>query len=108
MQQFLEGEHKSGRLQPHHQTPSSTLPLPPGYHLLNEKKHSEKQSRHRIGHRFRNSWGRKDNDHLKTRKKSNSLVIILFFFGFDQLLIPCIHCFDFYFSINALFIGRYG
>lgn len=73
MQQFLEGEQTSCRLQPHHRTPSSTLPLPPGYPLLNEKKHSEKQSRHRIGNRFRNSWGRKDSDHLKISKKSNSL-----------------------------------
>ncbi|KAK8299118.1 hypothetical protein V6Z12_D05G301700, partial [Gossypium hirsutum] len=81
MQQFLEGEHTSCRLQPHHQTPSSTLPLPPGYPLLNEKKHSEKQSRHRIGHRFRNSWGRKDSDHLKISKKSNSLAGMVEFVG---------------------------
>ncbi|MBA0865813.1 hypothetical protein Goshw_015660 [Gossypium schwendimanii] len=81
MQQFLEGEHTSCRLQPHHRTPSSTLPLPPGYHLLNEKKHSEKQSRHRIGHRFRNSWGRKDSDHLKISKKSNSLAGMVEFVG---------------------------
>ncbi|XP_052486714.1 probable ADP-ribosylation factor GTPase-activating protein AGD11 isoform X2 [Gossypium raimondii] len=81
MQQFLEGEHTSCRLQPHHRTPSSTLPLPPGYPLLNEKKHSEKQSRHRIGHRFRNSWGRKDSDHLKISKKSNSLAGMVEFVG---------------------------
>ncbi|TYI29353.1 hypothetical protein ES332_A05G310600v1 [Gossypium tomentosum] len=81
MQQFLEGEQTSCRLQPHHRTPSSTLPLPPGYPLLNEKKHSEKQSRHRIGNRFRNSWGRKDSDHLKISKKSNSLAGMVEFVG---------------------------
>lgn len=41
-----------------------------------EKKQYDKQAtRHRIGHAFRNSWGRKESDHKQT-KKSNSLVMI--------------------------------
>ncbi|XP_022141417.1 probable ADP-ribosylation factor GTPase-activating protein AGD11 [Momordica charantia] len=43
-------------------------------HHENDKRHFEKQAtRHRIGHGFRNSWGRKDSDH-KSSEKRNHLV----------------------------------
>ncbi|KAE8721577.1 putative ADP-ribosylation factor GTPase-activating protein AGD11 [Hibiscus syriacus] len=63
MQQFLEGNEQTNCL---HQTSSSTLRNASNNHF-SDKKHSDKQSRHRIGQRFRNSWGRKDCDQLKSR-----------------------------------------
>ncbi|XP_012068644.1 probable ADP-ribosylation factor GTPase-activating protein AGD11 isoform X2 [Jatropha curcas] len=54
-----------------HRTASSSQALPPSQ----EKKHFDKQAtRHRIGHAFRNSWGRKDAEY-KNPKKSNSMVM---------------------------------
>ncbi|KAE8713838.1 putative ADP-ribosylation factor GTPase-activating protein AGD11 [Hibiscus syriacus] len=80
MQQFLEGNEQTNCFnQPHHQTSLSTLRNTSNNHF-SDKKHSEKHSRHRIGQRFRNSWGRKDCDQLKS-KKSNSLAGMVEFVG---------------------------
>ncbi|KAL4333353.1 hypothetical protein GQ457_07G019450 [Hibiscus cannabinus] len=70
MQQFLEGNEQTN--QP---TSPSSLHVVTTTHHFSDKKHSEKHSRHRIGHRFRNSWGRKQSD------KSNSLAGMVEFIG---------------------------
>ncbi|KAK7405508.1 hypothetical protein VNO78_06871 [Psophocarpus tetragonolobus] len=49
------------------------------YNSFMDKKPSEKH-RHRIGNAFRNSWGRKDNEH-KSSKKSTSLAGMVEFVG---------------------------
>ena len=78
MLQFLDGnEQMICPYLPHQRTSSSTPQSSSGHQFTQDKKQCEKQpSRHRIGHKFRNSWGRKDSDQHKSTKKSNSLVII--------------------------------
>ncbi|RDX77834.1 putative ADP-ribosylation factor GTPase-activating protein AGD11, partial [Mucuna pruriens] len=52
------------------------------YNVIMDKKPSEKHpNRHRIGHAFRNSWGRKDTEHNKATKKSTSLAGMVEFVG---------------------------
>ncbi|XVF00275.1 hypothetical protein REPUB_Repub03eG0271100 [Reevesia pubescens] len=84
MLQFLEGnEQMSCPYQPHRRTSSSSSSSSSSCHqFTQDKKQCEKQpTRHRIGHKFRNSWGRKDNDHFKSTKKSNSLAGMVEFIG---------------------------
>ncbi|KAK9023998.1 hypothetical protein V6N11_004182 [Hibiscus sabdariffa] len=69
MQQFLEGNEQT-----HQPTSPSSLHVTTTHHF-SDKKHSEKHGRHRIGHRFRNSWGRKHSE------KSNSLAGMVEFIG---------------------------
>ncbi|GMI83290.1 hypothetical protein like AT3G07940 [Hibiscus trionum] len=81
MQQFLEcNEQTVCCHQSHQRTSVLTLQITPSHHF-SDKKSSEKNSRHRIGHRFRNSWVRKDIDPLKTNKKGNSLAGMVEFVG---------------------------
>ncbi|KAL4278311.1 hypothetical protein GQ457_03G028680 [Hibiscus cannabinus] len=81
MQQFLECNEQTGcGHHPHHRTSVLTLQITPN-HNFSDKKNSEKQSRHRLGHKFRNSWVRKDIDQHKPSKKSNSLAGMVEFVG---------------------------
>ncbi|XP_021296890.1 probable ADP-ribosylation factor GTPase-activating protein AGD11 isoform X2 [Herrania umbratica] len=82
MLQFLDGnEQMICPYPPHQKTSSSTPHCSAGQHFTQEKKQCEKQpTRHRIGHKFRNSWGRKDSEH-KSTKKSNSLAGMVEFIG---------------------------
>ncbi|OMP00915.1 C2 calcium-dependent membrane targeting [Corchorus capsularis] len=60
---------------------SSCSPQGSSCHQITEYRKCEKQpTRHRIGHKFRNSWGRKDSEH-KSTKKSNSLAGMVEFVG---------------------------
>ncbi|XP_022748350.1 probable ADP-ribosylation factor GTPase-activating protein AGD11 isoform X1 [Durio zibethinus] len=83
MLQFLEGnEQIICPHQPHQRTSSSTPQSSSGHQVTQEKKQYEKQpTRHRSGHKFRNSWGRKDSDNHKSTKKSNSLAGMVEFVG---------------------------
>ncbi|XWS08310.1 hypothetical protein CRYUN_Cryun41cG0068500 [Craigia yunnanensis] len=77
MLQFLDrNEQMICPYPPHRRTSSSTPQSSSGNQFTQDKKQCEKQpSRHRIGHKFRNSWGRKDSDQHKSTKKSNSLLV---------------------------------
>ncbi|XVE86158.1 hypothetical protein DITRI_Ditri18aG0013400 [Diplodiscus trichospermus] len=77
MLQFLDGnEQMICPYRPHQRTASSTSQSSSGHQSTQNKKVCEKQpTRHRIGHKFRNSWGRKDSDQHKSTKKSNSLLV---------------------------------
>ncbi|KAK6228663.1 hypothetical protein QUC31_005916 [Theobroma cacao] len=80
--QFLDGNDQIICPYPPHQKPSSSTPqCSAGHHFAQDKKQCEKQpTRHRIGHKFRNSWGRKDSEH-KSTKKTNSLAGMVEFIG---------------------------
>ena len=88
MLQFSDGNEQMICPYPPHQrsSSSSTPQSSSGHQFTQDKKQYEKQPRHRIGHKFRNSWGRKDSDHNKSTKKSNSLVII---FVWSVLIMTC-------------------
>ncbi|XWS08309.1 hypothetical protein CRYUN_Cryun41cG0068500 [Craigia yunnanensis] len=83
MLQFLDrNEQMICPYPPHRRTSSSTPQSSSGNQFTQDKKQCEKQpSRHRIGHKFRNSWGRKDSDQHKSTKKSNSLAGMVEFVG---------------------------
>ncbi|XVE86157.1 hypothetical protein DITRI_Ditri18aG0013400 [Diplodiscus trichospermus] len=83
MLQFLDGnEQMICPYRPHQRTASSTSQSSSGHQSTQNKKVCEKQpTRHRIGHKFRNSWGRKDSDQHKSTKKSNSLAGMVEFVG---------------------------
>ncbi|XVF24436.1 hypothetical protein REPUB_Repub13aG0127700 [Reevesia pubescens] len=83
MLQFLDGDEQMiCPYPPHHRTSSSAPPSSSGNQFTRDKKQCEKQpSRHRIRHKVRNSWGRKDNDQHKSTKKSNSLAVMIEFVG---------------------------
>lgn len=72
----------------HKRNSSSSTPQSSSAHqVTHDKRVCEKQpTRHRIGHRFRNSWGRKESDHSKSTKKSNSLVIFFISANYHLLL----------------------
>ncbi|XVF82176.1 hypothetical protein PTKIN_Ptkin16aG0024200 [Pterospermum kingtungense] len=77
--QFLDGNKQISCPCPPHRSSSVTVPSSSGHQ---DKKHGEKHpNRHRIGHKFRNSWGRKDSDHYKSTKKTNSLAGMVEFVG---------------------------
>ncbi|XP_022764781.1 probable ADP-ribosylation factor GTPase-activating protein AGD11 [Durio zibethinus] len=80
MLQFLDGNEQKVCPYPPHQRISSSASS--ALQFTQDKKQYEKQpTRHRIGHKFRNSWGRKDNDHRKSAKKNNSLAGMVEFIG---------------------------
>ncbi|XVE52283.1 hypothetical protein DITRI_Ditri02bG0110300 [Diplodiscus trichospermus] len=68
---------------PHQRTSSSSTPhVSSGHQFTQDKKLCENQpSRHRMGHKFRNSWGRKDAELNKSTKKSNSMAGMVEFVG---------------------------
>ncbi|XVF41123.1 hypothetical protein PTKIN_Ptkin01aG0255300 [Pterospermum kingtungense] len=68
---------------PHKRSSSSLTPQSSSSHqVTQDKRVCEKQpTRHRIGHKFRNSWGRKESDPNKSTKKSNSLAGMVEFVG---------------------------
>ncbi|KAL6124919.1 hypothetical protein ACLB2K_077427 [Fragaria x ananassa] len=72
LQDFLNtSDEMSCPFPPAHKRHSSTNSSSSRY--SQDKKQCDKQpTRHRIGHAFRNSWGRKDSDH-RTAKKGNSM-----------------------------------
>ncbi|MBA0665005.1 hypothetical protein Goklo_004931, partial [Gossypium klotzschianum] len=80
MLQFFDGNKHD----PH--SPQRTLSSSSQGSLSNlfgqDKRQYEKQpTRHRIGQKFRNSWGRRDSDHHKSVRKSNSLAGMVEFIG---------------------------
>ncbi|GMI70173.1 hypothetical protein like AT3G07940 [Hibiscus trionum] len=83
MLQFFDGnEHVTCPHPPHQRSPSSTSQSSLSNMFAQDKRHYEKQpTRHRIGQRFRNSWGRRDSEHQKSIKKSNSLAGMVEFIG---------------------------
>ncbi|KAL4290660.1 hypothetical protein GQ457_14G018640 [Hibiscus cannabinus] len=83
MLQFFDGnEHVTCPLPPHQRSPSSSSQGSLANLFAQDKRQFEKQpTRHRIGQRFRNSWGRRDNDHQKSIKKSSSLAGMVEFIG---------------------------
>ncbi|XWS65508.1 hypothetical protein CRYUN_Cryun05aG0119100 [Craigia yunnanensis] len=84
MLQFLDGnEQMICPYLPHQRTSSSSTPQDcSGHQFTQDKKLCEKQpTKHRIGQKFRNSWGRKGSDRNKSTKKSNSLAGMVEFVG---------------------------
>ncbi|KAA3481324.1 putative ADP-ribosylation factor GTPase-activating protein AGD11 [Gossypium australe] len=80
MLQFFDGNKHD----PHsHQWTSSSSSQGSLSNLFGQdKRQYEKQpTRHRIGQKFRNSWGRRDSDHHKSVRKSNSLAGMVEFIG---------------------------
>lgn len=79
LQDFLNtSDEMSCPFPPAHKRHSSTNSSSSSY--SQDKKQCDKQpTRHRIGHAFRNSWGRKDSDH-RTAKKGNSMSMVMTFF----------------------------
>ncbi|KAI4323533.1 hypothetical protein L6164_023130 [Bauhinia variegata] len=74
---------KYEQLQFLHSDENMSCPYPPSQekNSPHDKKHTDKYvTRHRIGHTFRNSWGRKDSERKPT-KKSNSLAGMIEFVG---------------------------
>ncbi|KAK8671338.1 hypothetical protein V6N13_037934 [Hibiscus sabdariffa] len=83
MLQFFDGnEHVIPPHPPHEHSPSSSSHGSLANLFAHDKRHYEKQpTRHRMGHKFRNSWVRRDNDHQKSIKKSDSLAGMVEFIG---------------------------
>ncbi|KAL4387711.1 hypothetical protein GQ457_09G025840 [Hibiscus cannabinus] len=84
MLQFFDGnEHVIPPHPPHEHSPSSSSHGSLANLFSHDKRHYEKQptKHHRMGHKFRNSWVRRDNDHQKSIKKSNSLAGMVEFIG---------------------------
>ncbi|XP_039037393.1 probable ADP-ribosylation factor GTPase-activating protein AGD11 [Hibiscus syriacus] len=83
MLQFLDGnDHEISPHPPHQRSPSSSSQSSSPTLFAQDKRQFEKQpTRHRIGQKFRNSWSRRDNDHHKSIKKSNSLAGMVEFIG---------------------------
>ncbi|KAK5794768.1 probable ADP-ribosylation factor GTPase-activating protein AGD11 [Gossypium arboreum] len=80
MLQFFDGNKHD----PHsHQRTSSSSSQGSLSNLFSQdKRQYEKQpTRHRIGQKFRNSWGRRDSDNHKSVRKSNSLAGMVEFIG---------------------------
>ncbi|KAH1046123.1 hypothetical protein J1N35_036907 [Gossypium stocksii] len=80
MLQFFDGNKHDP---PSHQRTSSSSSQGSLSNLFGQdKRQYEKQpTRHRIGQKFRNSWGRRDSDHHKSVRKSNSLAGMVEFIG---------------------------
>ncbi|GMI80325.1 hypothetical protein like AT3G07940 [Hibiscus trionum] len=83
MLQFFDGNEQVIPPHPPHQHSSSSSSQSSFSNLFaQDKRQYEKQpTRHRIGQKFRNSWVRRENDHQKSIKKSNSLAGMVEFIG---------------------------
>ncbi|XP_038679682.1 probable ADP-ribosylation factor GTPase-activating protein AGD11 isoform X2 [Tripterygium wilfordii] len=64
---------------PGHKRATSSCSSSSSSNSLKDKRHYDKQpTRNRIGHAFRNSWGRKDAEHKNTKKSNSSAGMVEF------------------------------
>lgn len=87
---FTSADHMSCPVLPPHKR-SSTSNSTPSIGSVQDKKQYEKQTtKHRIGHAFRNSRGRRESEHKATKKCDSSVMTLVLFnasiFGYLTLL----------------------